>query len=296
MISIVRSDRECSPLPIALGRSEPRPVFARGDRSRGLRAIGAYEKLVDGRGQRLPSARRPGAQNSRTSTTRRRGCGRSSRAAAVRSRERIHFLSGNSESGAVINYCTYEAMGANGARAVVGDGPSAAGGMMVLLDYWIPYRLAWLRPQRKSGGNAEDAEACRRVAARLEVSPADLNRAQYFASSIWLRLVALSAILFLAQALSGLFFPKGHQRDLVLNIALSWLFLLAISAMQAGMVAWRAGMTGRHVLRTIRGMSVPGSLLRWGRPRSRDFWLMLIIAVGGMTGILYGVLTHPGAR
>src|SRR5260221_6614589 len=128
--------------------------------------------------------------------------------------------------------------------------------MMVLLDYWIPYRLAWLRPQRKSGGNAEDAEACRRVAARLEVSPADLNRAQYFASSIWLRLVALSAILFLAQALSGLFFPKGHQRDLVLNIALSWLFLLAISAMQAGMVASGGEVDRRCSLRYTQGRSV----------------------------------------
>src|SRR5258707_7770892 len=133
------------------------------------------------------------------------------------------------------------------------EGPSAAGGMMVLLDYWIPYRLAWLRPQRKSGGNAEDAEACRRVAARLEVSPADLNRAQYFASSIWLRLVALSAILFLAQALSGLFFPKGHQRDLVLNIALSWLFLLAISAMQAGGGGWGGGAALRALPRAVCG-------------------------------------------
>ncbi len=44
---------------------------------------------------------------------------------------------------------------------------------MVLLDYWIPYHLAWLRPQRKSGGNADDIEACRRVAAGLEVPPAD---------------------------------------------------------------------------------------------------------------------------
>ena len=167
---------------------------------------------------------------------------------------------------------------------------------MVLLDYWIPYRLAWLRPQRKSGGNTEDAEASRRVAARLEVSPADLNRAQYFASSVWLRLVWLSGILFLAQELSSLSLPKGHQRALVLNIGLSWLYLLVISALQAGMVAWRSGMTGRHVLRTNRGMSVPGSLLRWGRPRRRDFWLMLIIAVSGTTGILYGMMTHPGAR
>lgn len=167
---------------------------------------------------------------------------------------------------------------------------------MVLLDYWIPYRLKWLRPQRESAGNAEDAEACRRVATRLEVSPADLKRAQYFASSIWLRLVWLSMILFLAQGFSSLFFPKGHQRDLVLDIGFSWLFLLVISAMQAGMVAWRAGMTGGHVLRTNRGMSVPGSPLRWGRPRRRDFWLMLIIAVGGMTGVLYGMLTHPGGR
>ena len=112
---------------------------------------------------------------------------------------------------------------------------------MVLLDYWIPYRLAWLRPQRKSGGNTEDAEASRRVAARLEVSPADLNRAQYFASSIWLRLVWLSMILILAQGFSSLSFPKGHQRDLVLHIGFSWLYLLVISALQAGMVAWRSG-------------------------------------------------------
>ena len=164
---------------------------------------------------------------------------------------------------------------------------------MVLLDYWIPYHLAWLRPQRKSGGNADDVEACRRVAAGLEVPPADLNRAQYFASAIWLRLVALSVILFVLQGISGLLFPKGHPRDVVLNIGLIWLFLLAISALQAGMVGWRAGMTGRHVLRTVRGMSVPGSLLRWGRPRKRDFWLMLIIAVGGAAVILYGMLAYP---
>jgi hypothetical protein len=85
--------------------------------------------------------------------------------------------------------------------------------------------------------------------------------------------------------------PKGHQRDLVLNIGYSWLFLLTVSAMQAAMVAWRAGMTSRHVLRTLRGMPVPDSLLRWGRPQAR-FLADAHHRGGGTAGILYGMLTH----
>jgi hypothetical protein len=168
--------------------------------------------------------------------------------------------------------------------------------MMVLLDYWIPCRLVWLGSRRARARNADDAEACRRVAARSVVSTQDLLAAQDFASKTWLKVFALSVVLFVLQALSGLFFPKGSERDLVLNVALSWAALAVISIGQATMVAWRAGWTGRHVLRTARGMSVPSSLLRWDRPRMRDFWVMLIIAVGGTTGIAYGVLTHPGVR
>src|ERR1039457_1699711 len=61
MISFVRTDRECSPLrtaPRGLGQG---PVFARSDRSHGLRSIGTDERLVIGRGKRLAPARRPGA-------------------------------------------------------------------------------------------------------------------------------------------------------------------------------------------------------------------------------------------
>jgi hypothetical protein len=57
----VRSDRGCSLLWAAPGEVEPGPVFAAGDRRRGLRAIGSDETKVDGRGQRLPLAWRPGA-------------------------------------------------------------------------------------------------------------------------------------------------------------------------------------------------------------------------------------------
>jgi hypothetical protein len=167
--------------------------------------------------------------------------------------------------------------------------------MMVLLDYWLPYRLAGLRPRRWKA-KAEDTEACRRVAAGMKVSPSDLNRAQRFAGASWTLFMMLSVVLFVVQLLSGLFFPKGANRDLVLNIALGWLFLAVISGAESGMVSWRAGWTGRHVLRTLRGMSVPHYLLRWGQPRRRDFWLMFVIAAGGAAGILYGVLTHPTVR
>ena len=168
--------------------------------------------------------------------------------------------------------------------------------MMVLLDYWIPCHLVWLSSRRSRARNANDAEACRRVAARSQVSTQDLLKAQDFASKSWFKVFALSVVLFVLQALAGLFFPKGSDRDLVLNVALSWVFLALISVAQATMVAWRGGWTGRHVLRTVRGMFVPPSLLRWGRPRLRDFWLMLIIAMGGAAGILYGVLSHPTVR
>jgi hypothetical protein len=56
LISFVRSDHGCSPLWTAPGEAEPGPVFAAGDRRRGLRAIGSDETKVDGRGQRLPVA------------------------------------------------------------------------------------------------------------------------------------------------------------------------------------------------------------------------------------------------
>lgn len=166
---------------------------------------------------------------------------------------------------------------------------------MVLLDYWIPCHLTWLRPRRWRA-DRDAAEACRLVAAGRDVAPEDLNRAQNFAAGSWTWLMILGAALFILQALSGLFFPKGPERDVVLNISLAWVFLFVIAGAQAGMVSWRAGWTGRHVLRTIRGMSVPSSLLRWGRPRRRDFWLMLIIAGGGTAVLFYGLLTHPTVR
>ncbi len=61
VISFVRNDRGCSPVWTALRRPEPGPVVARNDRSRWLRAIGTDERQGVGRGQRVHSARPPGA-------------------------------------------------------------------------------------------------------------------------------------------------------------------------------------------------------------------------------------------
>lgn len=61
MISFVRSGRERSPLWTATRGSEPGQVFARSDRSRGLRAIGTDERTLEGRGQQLAPAQRLGA-------------------------------------------------------------------------------------------------------------------------------------------------------------------------------------------------------------------------------------------
>jgi hypothetical protein len=166
---------------------------------------------------------------------------------------------------------------------------------MVLLDYWIPCHLTWLRPRRWRV-SPEVLETSRQVAAGREVPPEELNHAQSFAAASWTGLMFLDGLLFVAQALSALLFPKGYERDLILNISLAWVFLAVISAAQMAMISWRAGWTGRHVLRTVRGMSVPPSLLRLGRPRRRDFWLMLIIAGGGTAGLFYGLLTHPTVR
>jgi hypothetical protein len=44
LISFVRSNSSCSPVLTALSVSEPGPVFARSDRSGGLRSIGTGER------------------------------------------------------------------------------------------------------------------------------------------------------------------------------------------------------------------------------------------------------------
>jgi hypothetical protein len=102
--------------------------------------------------------------------------------------------------------------------------------------------------------------------------------------------------LFLVQAFLALVVPKGHERTLVLEAGSMWGFLTVIAVAQAAMLSWRCGWASRHVLRDSRGLSLPNHLPRWGRPRRRDFWLMLIIAVGGTAGLAHAVLTNPGVR
>jgi hypothetical protein len=164
------------------------------------------------------------------------------------------------------------------------------------LDYWLACRLRflalrarWTRARPATGDWPAD---CEQVAHGVQVSPRDRLRAQIFATRIWYRCALASCGLFLVNAFLGLAFPKGHQRDIVVDIAIIWIFVAAIAGFQLAAVSWRQRWTGWHVVRADRGLDTPAYLLRRGRPRRRDFWLMLVIAVGVVAGALW-LSTHP---
>ncbi len=167
----------------------------------------------------------------------------------------------------------------------------------VLLDYWLAYRLRflalrarWTRAQPATGDWPAD---CEQVAHGIQVSPRDRLRAQIFATRIWYRCLLACAGLFLLNEFLAVPLPNhSRPRDLVVEIGLVWLFCLAIAGAQLAQTSWRLGWTRRHVLRADRGLDTPAYLLRWGRPRRRDFWLMLVIAVAVVTGILW-LSAHP---
>jgi hypothetical protein len=166
----------------------------------------------------------------------------------------------------------------------------------VLLDYWLAYRLRFLA-LRARWTKAQDVrgdwpEACLQVANGMDVPPRDRLRAQIFATRIWYRCALASIALLVINGFLGLAFPKGHQRDIVLDFALTWVFIAAIAIAEAAATSWRLGWTRRHVLRGGMGLDTPGYLLRWGRPRRRDFWLMLVIAVAVVAGLLW-LSAHP---
>ena len=188
---------------------------------------------------------------------------------------------------------------ANKAKGVLPDlavSPTAHGSIVMYLDYWLAYRLRflalrarWTRAQPTTGDWPAD---CEQVAHGVQVSPRDRLRAQIFATSIWYRCALASCGLFLVNALLGLAFPKGHQRDIVVDIAMTWIFVAAIAGFQLAAVSWRRRWTGSHVVRADRGLDTPAYLLRRGRPRRRDFWLMLVIAVAVVASALW-LSAHP---
>jgi hypothetical protein len=161
----------------------------------------------------------------------------------------------------------------------------------VLLDYWLAYRLRFLglhaRWTKAQDGRGNWPEACVRVADGLEVSPRDRVRAQIFATRIWYRCALASLLVLLGNGFLGLAFPKGHQRDIVLDISLIWLFIAVIAIAEAGSASWRLGWTRRYVLRADRRLDTPGYLLRRGQPRRRDFWVMAVVAVVVVAALLW---------
>lgn len=174
--------------------------------------------------------------------------------------------------------------------------PTPHGLTTMYLDYWLAYRLRFLalRAQwtKVKPATGDWPAACQAVAHGVQVSPRDRLRAQLFATRIWYRCALAGCGLFLVNAFLGLAFPKGQQRDLVVDIAITWIFVAAIAGFQVAGVSWRLGWTRRHVVRADRGLTTPDYLLRRGRPRRRDFWLMLVIAVGLVAGSLW-LSTHP---
>jgi hypothetical protein len=173
---------------------------------------------------------------------------------------------------------------------------TADGWAAMYLDYWLAYRLRflalrarWTKAQRATG---DWPDACLRVAEGMDMSPRDRLRAQIFATRIWYRCTLASCGLLLVNAFLGLAFPKGHQRDIVVDIALTWIFTAAIAGFQVAATSWRLRWTRSHVLRADRGLDTPDYLLRRGRPRRRDFWLMLVMAVAIVAGLLW-LSAHP---
>lgn len=171
---------------------------------------------------------------------------------------------------------------------------------MVLLDYWVPCQLRWLRRDTGRGNrrvvDAGAAEACRQVASRSPVSQDTLSLAQEFASAIWFRVAMVSVALFMVVALSSLAFPVGHSRNVVLEMAGGCGSLFPISAAEATMVAWRGSWTARHNLRTRRGQYVEPWSARLGKPRRRDFWVVLILVGAGTGWIVHGLLALRAVR
>ncbi len=185
---------------------------------------------------------------------------------------------------------------AEGALPGLAVSPTAHTWMTVYLDYWLAYRLRflafrarWTKPQPANGDWPAD---CEQVAHGAQVSPRDRLRAQIFAIRIWYRCALANCALFLVNGFLGLAFPKGHQRDIVVDIAFTWIFTTTISLFQAAALSWRLGWTRRYVFRANRGWDTPEYLLRRGRPRQRDFWLMLVIGVAVVAGLLW-LSAHP---
>jgi hypothetical protein len=166
----------------------------------------------------------------------------------------------------------------------------------VLLDYWLAYRLRFLalraRWTRAQDGRGDWPEACAQVADGREVSPRDRVRAQIFATRIWYRCALASLVVLLGNGFLGLAFPKGHQRDLVLDISLIWLFIAVIAIAEAGSISWRLSWTRRFVQRGGLGLDAPDYLLRRGRPRRRDFWVAAVVAVVVVAALLW-LSVHP---
>lgn len=187
--------------------------------------------------------------------------------------------------------------GGGGASPQASVSPAGRGLMMTIyLDYWLAYRLRFLALRArwtKAGPATGDwPAACGQVAAGAQVSSRDRLRAQIFATRIWYRCALASGALLLVNGFLGLAFPKGHQRDTVVGIALAWILAGTISMFQVAALSWRLGWTRRHVLRADKGWDTPAYLLRRGQPRRRDFWLMLLIAVVVIAGILW-LSAHP---
>jgi hypothetical protein len=182
------------------------------------------------------------------------------------------------------------------------EGPALAsatqdGTKGMLADYWLAYRLRflafrarWTKPDALTG---DGPEACRQIAAGADLPPRDRLRAQVFATRIWYRCLLAIGALFIVNEFVAVPLPNhSRPRDLIAEIGIIWLFPMAIAAAQLAATSWRAGWTRRHVLRADRGLDTPGYLLRWGRPRQRDFWLMTVIAVAVVAGILW-LSAHP---
>lgn len=167
--------------------------------------------------------------------------------------------------------------------------------MTIKVEYLLADYIGRVQRRFHSGDRLASLErrmaASRAIGRGARLAEMELAEVQDFAFSMWFRTGAacLGVLAVTGPVIAVLPRPVRHSVSFLFYVPGA---LMAMCLVQGIPNLWRRNWTSISANRRVAGLSVNPREERRGQPKARDFWIMLIISLGGSAVLVYAS-AHP---